>query len=98
MIIGCAALNFYPNDNCAELACVATHREYRGGNRGERILEAIKSRTLAEGITRLFVLTTVTAHWFLEQGFTPANINSLPQGKQELYNFQRNSKVFDMQL
>ena len=98
MIIGCAALNFYPNDNCAELACVATHREYRGGSRGERILEAIKSRTLAEGITRLFVLTTVTAHWFLEQGFTPADINSLPKGKQELYNFQRNSKVFDMQL
>jgi amino-acid N-acetyltransferase len=98
MIIGCAALYLYPEDGSAELACVATHREYRGKSRGERILDEIKARTLEAGITRLFVLTTVTAHWFLEQGFTPASLDSLPQEKKALYNFQRNSKVFELTL
>jgi amino-acid N-acetyltransferase len=96
MIIGCAALYLYPEDDCAELACVATHREYRGKNRGERILSAVKQRTSDAGISKLFVLTTVTAHWFLEQGFLPASLDSLPQEKKALYNFQRNSKVFEM--
>ena len=98
MIIGCAALYLYPQDNCAELACVATHSDYRGKNRGERILEAVKQRAMENGINNLFVLTTLTAHWFLEQGFQPADISMLPGAKKELYNFQRNSKVFTLSL
>ena len=47
-------------------------------------------------INSIFVLTTVTAHWFLEQGFEPADISALPAVKKELYNFQRNSKVFTL--
>ncbi|MEC9430159.1 MAG: amino-acid N-acetyltransferase, partial [Pseudomonadota bacterium] len=46
----------------------------------------------------IFVLTTVTAHWFLEQGFEPADISALPAVKKELYNFQRNSKVFTLSV
>jgi len=98
MIIGCAALYLYPEDGCAELACVATHRDYRGKHRGERILEAVSSRALEAGINKLFVLTTVTAHWFLEQGFTPAGLDALPEQKQTLYNLQRNSKIFELTL
>jgi amino-acid N-acetyltransferase len=98
MIIACAALYLYPSDNCAELACVATHADYRGKNRGERILEAVTERALAANITRLFVLTTVTAHWFLDHGFQPADLSALPESKKELYNYQRNSKVFTLDI
>jgi amino-acid N-acetyltransferase len=40
------------------------------------------------------VLTTQTAHWFMEKGFTQAELSVLPAEKQKLYNFQRNSKIF----
>jgi amino-acid N-acetyltransferase len=46
------------------------------------------------GIDRLFVLTTQTAHWFLERGFAPAALPQLPAQKQAFYNWRRNSKVF----
>ena len=98
MIIACAALYLYPEDKCAELACVATHPDYRGKNRGERILDEVRSRAKEAGINSIFVLTTVTAHWFLEQGFEPADISALPEVKKELYNFQRNSKVFTLNV
>ncbi|WP_218353439.1 amino-acid N-acetyltransferase [Alteromonas lipotrueiana] len=97
-IIACAAVYEYPEEACAELACVATHQDYRGKNRGERILEEIISQARNNNIETLFVLTTLTAHWFLEQGFVPANINALPAAKQQLYNFQRGSKVFTLNL
>ena len=98
MIIACAALYLYPEDGCAELACVATHQDYRGKNRGERILDEVRTRAKEAGINSIFVLTTVTAHWFLEQGFEPADISALPAVKKELYNFQRNSKVFTLSV
>jgi amino-acid N-acetyltransferase len=92
-VIACAAL--YPfNENMAELACVATDPDYQGGGRAGLILQAIEQRAKSLQLNQLFVLTTQTAHWFLEQGFVVADINSLPQEKQSLYNFQRNSKVF----
>jgi amino-acid N-acetyltransferase len=96
-LIGCAALYPY-QDGSAELACVAVHEQYRGGQRGERMLAQIKQQAKAQGIKRLFVLTTRTAHWFLEQGFIEAERSSLPDGKQALYNLQRNSKVFAKML
>ncbi|MEW9797387.1 amino-acid N-acetyltransferase [Alteromonas sp. CYL-A6] len=98
MIIACAALYLYPDDDCAELACVATHQDYRGKNRGERILDAVRERAKDAGISSIFVLTTVTAHWFLEHGFEPADISVLPAIKKELYNYQRNSKVFTLNV
>lgn len=98
MTIACAALYPYPEEEMGELACVATHSDYRGGNRGERILHAIKTQALQQGLKTIFVLTTVTGHWFLEQGFVPASLDDLPAKKKELYNFQRKSKVFTLTL
>ncbi len=98
MVVACAALYPYPNERCAELACVATHPDYRGKNRGERLLNAVKDYAINSGLDSIFVLTTVTAHWFQEQGFIPDNIENLPESKKQLYNFQRNSKVFTLNL
>jgi amino-acid N-acetyltransferase len=94
LVTACAALYPYPADDMAELACLAVHQDYRGGRRGERLLEHIEGLARTQGISRLFVLTTQTAHWFQERGFQPAGLDVLPMEKRALYNFQRNSKVF----
>ena len=98
MTIACAALYPYADEKMAELACVATHNDYRGGNRGERLLEAVKSQARKQGLQSIFVLTTVTAHWFQEQGFVEVSLDDLPNKKKQLYNFQRKSKVFKLAL
>ena len=50
------------------------------------------------GMERVFVLSTQTAHWFLEQGFAEESRDELPDHKQAFYNLQRNSKVFFKKL
>ncbi|MGQ9427158.1 amino-acid N-acetyltransferase [Gilvimarinus sp. F26214L] len=92
-IIACAAL--YPfEDRMAELAAVATRGDYRNQGRGALLLKNIEQLARQQGIRKLFLLTTQTAHWFIEQGFEPAQVASLPEQRQHLYNYQRNSKVF----
>lgn len=93
MIIACAALYPYSSD-LAELACVAVRAEYRSGHRGDRLLNAISAQAKAAKTHKIFVLTTRTAHWFIERGFSEADISALPKERQSLYNFQRNSKIF----
>lgn len=91
-IIGCAAL--YPHENgFGELACLAVHPEYQGQELGSELLTAIESTAKNQGTQNLFLLTTHTHHWFIEHGFQQSSIDALPEKKQALYNFQRNSKV-----
>lgn len=94
MVIACAALYPFADEGTGEIACVATHPDYRGSDRGERLLQALEKEGRKHGLKSVFVLTTRTAHWFQEQGFVPAGVDTLPEQKQRLYNYQRNSKVF----
>ncbi len=94
MTIACAAIYPYPKDGVAELACFAVHPDYQGGGRGDKLLALLETQAREAGIEALFVLTTQTAQWFQERGFETAGMESLPTGKQDLYNYQRNSKVF----
>lgn len=94
MIIGCAALYPWPDEGMAELACLAVHDDYRDNGRGNALLDDMEERAAEMGIPRIFVLTTQTAHWFLERGFVRGELSNLPVKRQLLYNFQRKSKVF----
>ena len=93
-IIACAALYPFPEDSCGELACIVSHPDYRGANRGQRLLEELEREARRLGLKAVFVLTTQTAHWFIEQGFEERSRDDLPQERKALYNLQRNSKVF----
>ena len=91
--IACAALYPFPEEKIGEMACVAVHPDYRSSSRGEVLLEGIAAQAKQSGLSKLFVLTTRSIHWFQERGFTPVDIDLLPESKKQLYNYQRKSKV-----
>ena len=93
MVIGCAALSPSVEDGIGELACVVSHPEYRRTSRGDNLVRHIEGQARKLGLKKLFVLTTQSIHWFRERGFYPAKLSELPDTKQSLYNFQRNSKI-----
>jgi amino-acid N-acetyltransferase len=93
-IIGCVALYPFAKERAAELACLAVNPEYRDSGRGERLLKHVEETARSKGVQKLFVLSARTTHWFAERGFTETNIETLPQEKKRLYNYQRRSKVF----
>jgi len=98
VIIACAALYPYQEASSGEIACVAIHPDYRNGNRGERLMNALEVRANEQHLSSLFVLTTVSGHWFREQGFIESSMEDLPEGKKQMYNFQRKSKVLIKQI
>ncbi|EEQ9874112.1 amino-acid N-acetyltransferase [Escherichia coli] len=96
--IACAALYPFPEEKIGEMACVAVHPDYRSSSRGEVLLERIAAQAKQSGLSKLFVLTTRSIHWFQERGFTPVDIDLLPESKKQLYNYQRKSKVLMVDL
>jgi len=98
LTIACAALYPFPEEKIGEMACVAVHPDYRSSSRGEVLLERIALQARQLGLSKLFVLTTRSIHWFQERGFEPISVDRLPAARASLYNFQRNSKIFEKPL
>ncbi|MBU9810235.1 amino-acid N-acetyltransferase [Rahnella sp. C60] len=98
LTIACAALYPFHDEGIGEMACVAVHPDYRSSSRGEMLLQRVASQAKLMGLNRLFVLTTRSIHWFQERGFKPAEVDVLPIQKQEMYNYQRRSKILIAEL
>ena len=93
VIVGCAALYPFAGEKAAELACLAVTPDFRRSGYGDQLRRFMESKAKRRKLQKLFVLTTRTAHWFIERGFKEVPIEQLPAKRRELYNFQRRSKV-----
>ncbi|WP_185976697.1 amino-acid N-acetyltransferase [Catenovulum sediminis] len=98
LVIGCAALYPFEADNVGEFACLAVHPNYRDADRGQMLLRHIVLKARQRNYDKVFALTTRSIHWFLEQGFHFGGVEDLPGKKQELYNYQRKSKILVLDL
>ncbi|AOJ68324.1 MULTISPECIES: amino-acid N-acetyltransferase [Burkholderia] len=98
VLFGCAALYPYSTEKIGEMACLTVAPEAQGSGDGERLLKRVEQRARARGLTRIFVLTTRTEHWFLKRGFVKASVDDLPEDRRKLYNWQRKSLVLMKQL
>ncbi|MCF6203412.1 MAG: amino-acid N-acetyltransferase [Methylococcaceae bacterium] len=93
LIIACTALHILDDKQSAEIACLAVHTDYQKSIRGSNLLEHVIRKAKAQQLTKLFILSTQTMHWFIERGFKPTEIDRLPKQRKEFYNYKRNSKV-----
>ena len=100
IVMGCCAL--YPFDGCAELACVAVHESHRSKpgepGLGVALLRTAEAAAKTMEVSELFVLTTQTRDWFVDNGFEDSTLDALPAPKQAMYNYQRNAKVMIKKL
>ena len=93
VIIGCVGLYPYSDDRMGEVAGLVVHPDYQDTGHGNRLLDEVEKEARAQGLDNVFVLTTQAQHWFQERGFLEASLDDLPMAKQDLYNYQRNSKI-----
>lgn len=98
VIAACIALYPYPEQAMAEIACVATHPDYRTGGRAARLLAYAEQQAASQQFTQVFVLTTRTAQWFIEKGYQATEFTELPPTKQARYNHQRKSKIYSKSI
>ena len=96
-ILGSAAL--YPLDSeCAELAALAVDNATTEQSIGTKLLTHIEEQARSLAIQKLFVLTTQASDWFKERGFVMSSVKALPENRQALYNYQRNSLILKKDL
>lgn len=94
-VVGCVAVQFYPETKQAELACLAVDAAHENQGIGRRLVEKALERAKAYGAEEAFVLSTQTYNYFRHKlGFTEADANILPPARRQLLEQSaRNSRV-----
>ena len=95
-VLACAALREF-QDGSGELECLAVSEGHRAGGHGRTMVAAVVQRARECGLKRLFVLTTQSAHWFVEQGFEECGPRALPESRG-MYDTERGSKVLMLRV
>lgn len=100
-VIACAALfadAASTGNTLGEIACVATHPEYRGQGRAAELLDNLENRARTMQLKNIMLLSTRAAHWFIERGYEEQATDKRLQPKKIGIDEKRNSKMFVKQL
>jgi amino-acid N-acetyltransferase len=81
-----------------EIAAVATDPLYADMGLGRRVVGYLVDKARKKGFRRVFVLTTHTQDWFESLGFREAAVDSLPERRRKVYDRERRSKIFALDL
>ena len=93
----CGALHDW-GEAQGEIAAVATDPLYSALGLGRQIVGYLIEKARKNRMRRVFVLTTHTHDWFESLGFREAPVESLPVQKRRLYDQNRRSNVFALEL
>jgi amino-acid N-acetyltransferase len=96
-IRACAALHVY-NDTQGEIAAVAVDESCAHIGIGPKLISFLVDRARSLSLKSVFVLTTQTADWFENLGFTADKISTLPEKRKEVWSPNRGSKLYRLKL
>jgi amino-acid N-acetyltransferase len=76
-VVGCAALEVF--GSAALLRSLAVAKEHRGSGLGRALYDHIVAKARAQGLERLFLLTTTAAPFFARRGFATVERSIAPE-------------------
>jgi len=95
-IIGTVAL--YQFEDMIEVACFAIQEKYQNQGYGKKLLKFCEGVALDKKIKQLFIFTTQSEHWFIENNFQITDKKFMPDKRKKTYTSERNSKYFTKRL
>ncbi|MBG7606902.1 MAG: GNAT family N-acetyltransferase [Verrucomicrobia bacterium] len=94
-VVGCLALHEYPDENCAEVACLYVKQAHEGRGYGYELVEHAEQLAIEKHIPNVFALTNRAADFFKRAGYTQTETQTLPETrKAQLLASGRDSLVF----
>jgi len=98
LIIACVACIPVEDSEYAEIACLAVNNDYQGDGLGAQLLQMAEHQARKLDRKRIYIQTTKSSHWFIENGFEQINLAELPEVKQQVYNEQRRSIIMSKKV
>jgi amino-acid N-acetyltransferase len=96
-VVGCVALHEYPEDRCAEIACLYVKQSHEARGYGADLVRHAEEMAVKKQVPRVFALTNRAADFFRDRmGYSEVDAASLPASRRQLLEASgRKSLVFE---
>ena len=99
-VVACVALHEYPEEACAEVACLYVKQTHEGRGYGLDLVKYAEAVAIQHRIPRVFALSNRAADFFTgKAGYSAASVDALPARRRAQFEASgRDSLVFSKQL
>jgi len=93
-IIASAGLRLYKEENIGEIYALVVNKNFHNTDTSSKLMELLIQKASSLNLKSIFALSKYGGRFFFRFDFVESELSSLPESRQNSYDYSRNSTIY----
>ncbi len=93
-IIASAGLRLYKEENIGEIYALVVNKNFHNSDTSSKLMELLIQKASSLNLKSIFALSKYGGRFFFRFDFFESELSSLPESRQNSYDYSRNSTIY----
>ncbi len=93
-IIASAGLRLYKEENTGEIYALVVNKNFHNSDTSSKLMELLIQKASSLNLKSIFALSKYGGRFFFRFDFVESELSSLPESRQNSYDYSRNSTIY----
>ncbi len=93
-IIASAGLRLYKEENIGEIYALVVNKKFHNTNTSSKLMELLIEKASSLNLKSIFALSKYGGRFFFRFDFVESELSSIPESRQNSYDYSRNSTIY----
>ena len=93
-IIASAGLRLYKEENIGEIYALVVNKNFHNSDTSSKLMELLIQKASSLNLKSIFALSKYGGRFFFRFDFVESELSSLPESRQNSYDYRRNSTIY----
>lgn len=93
-IIASAGLRLYKEENIGEIYALVVNKNFHNSDTSSKLMELLIQKASSLNLKSIFALSKYGGRFFFRFDFVESELSSLPESRQNSYDYSRNSMIY----
>jgi len=93
-IIASAGLRLYKEENVGEIYALVVNKNFHNTDTSSKLMELLIQKASSLNLKSIFALSKYGGRFFFRFDFVESELSSLPESRQNSYDYSRNSTIY----
>ena len=93
-IIASSGLRLYKEENIGEIYALVVNKNFHNTDTSSRLMELLIQKASSLNLKSIFALSKYGGRFFFRFDFVESELSSLPESRQNSYDYSRNSTIY----
>jgi len=94
IVIACAGLRLYKEENVGEIYALVVNKNFHNTETSSKLMELLIQKASSLNLKSIFALSKYGGRFFFRFDFVESELSSLPESRQNSYDYSRNSTIY----